>query len=125
MSRLHRTWLALGWLWVAGVCVLSLIPHPPQPLDFAGIDKLWHAMAYAWLMLWFSQVRVERPARISLFLGLSMMGVGIEFLQGISGYRYFEVADMLANAGGVLIGWGLAHTSMGRAVSWLEHHGRQ
>lgn len=125
MSRLHRAWLGLGWLWVAGVCFLSLTPHPPEPVAFHGVDKLWHTLAYALLMLWFCQVKVVRQARIRLFLGLSAMGVGIELLQGLSGYRHFEYADMLANTSGVLVGWGLARTPLGRAVLWLEHHGRQ
>jgi glycopeptide antibiotics resistance protein len=33
------------------------------------------------------------------------MGVGLEFIQGMLGYRTYEVFDMLANAIGVLLGW--------------------
>ncbi len=121
---LHRVWLALGWLWVAAVFYLSLMPHPPQPISLSGVDKWEHALAYALLMLWFCQVYVERKARISLLLSLVAMGVGIEFLQGMSGYRYFEYADMLANTTGVLIGWGLAQTRMGRVLTMLEKNGK-
>lgn len=124
MSRLHRIWLAAGWLWVAGVFYLSLTPQPPQPISFDGVDKLWHALAYALLMLWFCQVRTGRQQRIRLLGWLAAMGVGIEILQGMSGYRYFEYADMLANTSGVLMGWGLALTPMGRAISLLEKNGK-
>jgi hypothetical protein len=48
------------------------------------------------------------------------LGVCIEILQGMGGYRYFEYADMLANSGGVLMGWGLAHTRMGRVILMLK-----
>ena len=37
------------------------------------------------------------------------MGVGLEFVQGALGHRSFELADMAANALGVLAGWGAAH----------------
>jgi glycopeptide antibiotics resistance protein len=36
------------------------------------------------------------------------MGVALEFAQGATGYRSFEVLDMAANAAGVALGWGLA-----------------
>ncbi len=122
---LRRVWLALGWLWVAAVFYLSLMPHPPEPVSFAGADKLEHGLTYAMLMLWFCQGCVERRARIRLFLALVAMGVGIEFLQGMSGYRYFEYADMLANTTGVLLGWGMAQTRMGYVLRMLERNGNK
>ena len=36
------------------------------------------------------------------------MGIGIEFLQRMTGYRTFDVYDMAANATGVLLGWAAA-----------------
>ena len=121
---LRIVWLPLGWLWVIAVFYLSLTPHPPQPVSFAGVDKWEHAFAYAMLMLWFCQVYVEIRSRVRLFLSLVAMGIGIEILQGLSGYRYFEYADMLANASGVLIGWGLAQTGMGSVLRVLEGNGK-
>jgi VanZ family protein len=120
---LRNVWLVLGWLWVAVVFYLSLMPDPPEPLSFDGVDKLEHAAAYLGLMLWFCQVVVERRTRIYLTAAFVTMGVGIEILQGLSGYRYFEYADMLANSMGVLIGWRLAHTRLGRVLINLEQHG--
>lgn len=120
LSGLQRAWLALGWLWVAVVCVSSLLPHPPELVSFDGIDKLEHLLAYAWLMLWFCQVYVTHAARISVLAGLVALGVCLECLQGLSGYRYFEYTDMLANSAGVLLGWGLAQTPLGRAIAVFE-----
>lgn len=125
MSGLHKVWLGFGWLWVVLVCYLSLMPHPPQPVTFDGVDKIEHLLAYAGLMLWFSQVYVARTARIGLVLGLIALGVAIEFLQGMSAYRFFEYSDMLANAAGVSIGWSLARTRMGRVILLLERNGKQ
>jgi glycopeptide antibiotics resistance protein len=36
------------------------------------------------------------------------MGIAIEFLQRMTGYRTFDVLDMVANAVGVLLGWAAA-----------------
>ncbi len=117
---LRSVWLALGWLWVAVVFYLSLMPHPPQPLSFPGADKLQHAFAYILLMLWFCQLYAAQ--RVRLFGAFVAMGVVIELLQGMTGYRYFEFADMLANTAGVLVGWGLAQTALGRVLPMIERN---
>ena len=59
--RLRSAWLGLGWLGVAGVVVLSLIPAPPTGPEHG--DKLGHAGSYALLMWWFAQAWVQRDAR--------------------------------------------------------------
>jgi len=125
MPALRQIWLACGWLWVALVCYLSLTPQPPQPITFDGIDKIEHLMAYAGLMLWFCQVYVTGPARIRLFAGMVALGVTIECLQGMSGYRYFEFSDMLANTAGVLLGWVMARGRLGRVILVSERNVEQ
>lgn len=102
--RFHRIWLAFGWLWVTTVLWLSLTPSPPQPLTFDYSDKLGHALAYLFLMGWFAVAWCGKH-RIIGAAGLVAMGVLVEILQGLSGYRHFEFADMLANISGVLLGW--------------------
>ena len=42
------------------------------------------------------------------------MGVGLEYLQGMTSYRHFAYADMLDNALGVGFGVVLAATRLGR-----------
>lgn len=116
---LRRVWLILGWLWIVCVFYLSLMPHPPEPVVFSGADKLEHALAYVLLMWWFCQLYFG-SLRILLVAAFMAMGVLIEILQGMGGYRYFEFADMLADAVGVMLGFGLAHTVMGRVLMMLE-----
>lgn len=120
MLKLRKPWLALGWLWVAVVLYLSLMPHPPEPVRFPGIDKLQHAFAYGLLMLWFCQVYVRRTQRLFAAVLLAALGMVVELLQGMTGYRHFEPGDMVANATGVLLGWVWARTSMGHIGSALE-----
>lgn len=120
MQKLRRAWLALGWLWVAALAFLSLMPDPPDPVRFLNADKLEHALAYCLLMLWFCQVYVRRTQRLFAAALLVAMGIAMEFLQGMTGYRSFEYADMLANSTGVLLGWAWARTAMGRIGRALE-----
>jgi VanZ family protein len=35
-------------------------------------------------------------------------------------YRTFEVADMIANAAGAALGWGLAQTPLRNVLEWVE-----
>jgi len=105
--RLRSAWLGLGWLGVAGVVVLSLIPSPPQ-LGVEHGDKFGHTAAYALLMWWFTQAWLRRERRALTAVSLLALGVAIEFAQGWSGLRDFSVADMGADAFGIALGWLLA-----------------
>jgi len=48
------------------------------------------------------------------------MGVVIEFVQGATGWRTFDAMDMLANGAGVLIGWVLVATPLGKLLGVVE-----
>ena len=56
----------------------------------------------------FASIYETSSMRIQLAIALVTMGIVLEFIQGWSGLRYFDLADMLANAIGVAIGWILA-----------------
>jgi VanZ family protein len=104
-----RKWRGLGvagaWGVLAAIVVLSVMPSPPSA-DFESSDKVGHLAAYGVLMLSFSLLYEKRRAPMAAaFIGV---GVALEFVQGALGYRSFEVADMAANALGVLLGWGAA-----------------
>jgi VanZ family protein len=103
----RKVLLGLGWAWVAGIVWLSLTPSPPK-VDFAQSDKLGHFLAYGSLMLWFCFLYAAAKTRIAYAAGFVAMGIGLEFIQGMLGYRTFEVLDMLANTIGVLLGWAAA-----------------
>jgi VanZ family protein len=119
MLRYRSAWLGGGWLLVTLVSVLSLMPNPPEPFTFSYFDKVEHGMAYAALSWWFCQLYLG--ARQRVVLALIAMGVVIEILQGLSGYRYFEYADMLANSTGVLLGFLWARSRYGRVFIFIEN----
>ena len=59
-------------------------------------------------MFWFGQLYLERRVRLGYALGFAALGVALEFVQGWLGYRDFEIADMVADAVGVTLGWSAA-----------------
>ena len=105
--RYRSLWLALGWSIVAAIVWLSLTPSPPE-LDITLGDKLGHFAAYGTLMFWFCQLYARRATRAAYAVAFVAMGIALEFIQGATGYRSYEVFDMVANTVGVLLGWGLA-----------------
>lgn len=100
-------WLVLGWALVLGIIWLSLTPTPIE-VPMAEGDKLGHILAYGALMVWFSSVYEGRILRVYLAIGFVAMGIALEFVQGWTGFRTFDVADMAASAVGVLAGWACA-----------------
>ena len=119
--RLHRTWLAVGGLWIGLVIFLSLSPVPPQPTRLDHGDKLAHFLAYSWLMLWFCQLYVGSARRWALALGFIALGVSLEFLQTFTPTRSYDLLDMLANSAGVLFGALLAITPLAHSLRCIEN----
>ena len=117
-QRHRRVWLLLGWGMVFSVIVLSLIP---MDVDLGeGRDKVAHFVAYGSLSFWFGTLFAGRARQLGIAIAFAAMGVAIEFLQGMTDYRSFEVADMVANAIGAALGWGLAQTPLSNALDWAE-----
>lgn len=112
-----RLWQVIGWLGVLTVVVLTLLPNPPSPPGYLKWDKGQHILAYTVLMWWFWQAFVA-PKRWAVFLIL--LGVSLEFLQGLGQYRVFEFGDMAANALGVACGALLASTTVGHTLERVE-----
>ena len=56
-------------------------------------------------MFCFAQLDARHRNRLAYAAGFVALGVGLEFVQGLTDYRTFEVADMVANAIGVLLSW--------------------
>ena len=104
---MRRLFLAIGWAMIAVILWLSLTPQPPQ-VDFEHSDKVGHFLAYGGLMYWFCQIYRTSRARLACAAAFIAMGIAIEFVQRWTGYRSFEVYDMVADAIGVLLGWAVA-----------------
>jgi VanZ family protein len=100
----RRVWRAISFGLVMLVIWLSLTPHSIKiPIEHG--DKFGHFAAYATLTFWFAQLDMRHRVRLEYAIGLFTLGVALEFAQGLTHYRTFEVADMGANTVGVLLGW--------------------
>jgi VanZ family protein len=117
--RFKRLWIIVGIGFVLLVIYLSLIPDPPE-LGAPEALKLGHVLAYCWLMIWFAQI--QRPTRDRLLLAATfcVLGVALEYLQGMTDYRGFEFSDMLINSAGVALGLALARTPLQNGLRSFE-----
>ena len=103
--KLRILWLIIGYLLVALVVFLSLSSSPVDTgLSFPYEDKLYHALAYFSLMLWFAQIYHDRFKRSLIAVLFIMLGVALEYLQSFDPNRYSEFGDIVANSTGVLLG---------------------
>jgi glycopeptide antibiotics resistance protein len=112
--RFSARWTILGVLAVAVVIYMSLSPLSPfGAAVFRKSDKIMHFSAYATMMFWFGQIYRKRLFSLSVAAGLIALGVLIEILQGLTGYRTFEYLDITANILGVVAGFVLTRTRFG------------
>lgn len=106
---MNVVWMAvrLGfWLALLAVAVGSLLPGPYlPPLAFDVWDKAQHAGAFAGLAALGLLAHPHHAGRV--LLGLLAYGVAIEAAQSATGWRHGDWQDWLADALGVLAGWGL------------------
>jgi VanZ family protein len=96
----RHLWIALGWLLVLVVVYLSLTPTPPPAVMTFG-DKIGHFAAYASLMFWWHPIERNSYRLALIFI---LMGLALEILQSLSGFRHGDIFDMAANTVGVGIG---------------------
>lgn len=112
-----RLWRGLWWLGIAAVFVACLLPGPDLPQVPEGGDKVEHFLAYFVLGGWAVQLHARRATLWKPALGLLLMGILIEILQGtLTTTRSADVADALADAVGIAAGIALAWTP---ARGWL------
>ena len=89
------------------VVVASLLPSdslPMRALDRLHInDKLEHFAAYA-VLAFLPAVHERKWFIVAAAVGAVALGIALEFGQLFSGWRDFEVGDMIADAVGVCFG---------------------
>ena len=115
----RRLWIACGLGFVLLVAFLSLTPEPIDLCQPEGL-KIDHMLAYGWLMIWFGQIYRTTGRRLLLAAAFCSLGIALEYLQGMTGYRRFEYSDMLFNAAGTALGLALAYTPLQNCLRALE-----
>ena len=61
------------------------------------------------------------PVNMALIKGFSLMGVALEYAQGMTGYRSFAYGDMRDNLLGAGIGLALSWTPLGNVLAAVEN----
>jgi len=117
--KYKNQWLLIGYGLIAFVVYQTLTANPMT----AGVeisDKILHVFGYFVLMGWFVQICHQPKQKFYWALFFVAMGISMEFLQGWSGVRFFEVNDMLANGLGVLLAWGASFTKFSESIFTFE-----
>jgi VanZ family protein len=100
--------LRIVWLLaIVTVIIGSVLPSdssPMQALDSLQInDKIEHVAAYT-ALAFLPALHERRRFVIVAALGAVALGVALEYVQRFTGWRDFEVGDMIADAIGVVFG---------------------
>lgn len=114
--RYPAFWAALGWLLVAGVATGSLLPGPLVAEVMHYNDKLMHAGSYFVLMVWFGGL-YPRKKHLRIAVALLGLGIALDLLQSLTETRSLDPYDIVANAGGLLLGLSL---SMPLLEGWCQ-----
>lgn len=117
--KFKMLWLLVGYGLIAYIIYSSLTPDPIT-MDVSYFDKYAHTFGYFVLMGWFTQIYQTARVRLICFALFVSMGIGLEFAQDLTGYRYFDVYDMLANSLGVVLAWLLAFTPFSKLLHWVD-----
>lgn len=103
---------------VVTIVVLSLLSQPSMP-DIDMSDKTGHFLAYGGVMTVGGLGFWSDRQRIILVIGLFLLGITMELLQGLTADRHMSLLDIGANSGGILTGLILA-VSITWAVLWQD-----
>jgi VanZ family protein len=102
------------FLWLAAITMTivgELLPGNSTPMRWIAAthigDKTLHFAAYA-LLAFLPVFGFKRRRGIAMALSMILLGAALEFAQRLVPGRSFEIADMVANALGVLAGGTLA-----------------
>jgi len=105
MLRARRAFVVVfACVFVAVAIYLFLTPHEVRLVALVG-DKVAHVGAFGLMMLLCSAVVTSKRGTAWCALVLIAVGILIELLQSLTGYRDFDADDMLADAAGVLAAW--------------------
>jgi len=119
LPRWRTFWIVLGILILGVVLVLALMPMRKVMPAVEFSDKIAHFVLFAGLMVWFA-AQVRPKFYVWVLVALLGYGVGMETLQSFRPHRSAELADLVADAAGLLAGWGLCRAGLVRWPLWIE-----
>ena len=120
MNKYLRIWKILFWISFVGLNVLALSPAPYlPPLEiFNWWDKAQHAIGFGTLSV-LAVLAYPSVSKLRIGVLLMVLGVLIEVVQYLGGYRFGDWQDALADGVGVVLGLGLV--SLLLAQNWFSY----
>jgi len=116
-------WLILGFFYIGLILAGSLLRVPDIDISISHTDKVVHFLMYFILVGWFVQLYPKPDKRIQILIAAILLGMLIEYLQGMTNYRSFDFIDEIANSIGALSAFLLARTTFASLLatfdSWL------
>lgn len=112
-------WSLVGWGLIGLIIALSLAAPPATPSPISINDKLLHVLAYGALMGWHVQY-IPKQRWLGYAIAFMLLGITLEYMQGASGLRTFDVGDMAANCVGVVVGWSLSAFVARGWLAWID-----
>ncbi len=119
MNKYLRIWKILFWISLVGLNVLALSPAPYlPPLEiFNWWDKAQHAIGFGTLSV-LAVLAYPSVSKIRVGVLLMLLGVLIEVVQYLGGYRFGDWQDALADGVGIVLG--LSLVSLLLAQNWFS-----
>lgn len=93
------------WLFLVALLYLSLSPILAVTPNIQNSDKVVHAAAYGLLFALAVKAYSARAPLWVLAAATMAFGVSMEWVQSLTGYRYAEPMDMVANGAGIAVMW--------------------
>lgn len=95
-------WARLFWISVVVVLLLLLMPLNDNPNPgIKHLDKMVHVLIFMGLAV--LALRAWPKYLVRIFLGLTLLAVLTEMLQGLTGWRTASVADFFADVIGIAL----------------------
>jgi VanZ family protein len=116
----ERLWHVIGFLAIVALVVLSLVPLPRLGPDIPDGDKIGHFAAYGLIGAWYGLLLGRGRRLLAAAFGLIGIGLILESLQGLTGYRQTDLMDAAANALGVAIGTSIAFSPLRDLLFYVD-----
>ncbi len=121
-----KQWFIVGIIYIGLILVGSLINIPEGNFEkIEHNDKIIHFIMYFILVGWFVQLYQKPATRTLILTSAIILGMIIEYLQGMTPYRSFDLLDEIANSLGACCAYLLARTSFASVLHKIDlrlHH---
>lgn len=95
-TNLKRNFALLAYLALSPIFFIRFAPS--NHISAIPLDKVFHYFYYLFFALWLLWAKTKAQ---STFLVLFILGFAIEGLQELTGYRSYELIDLMANTAGI------------------------